>query len=43
MITYKTLPAQPQFGEVFTDWDFAPCIAAHHTMSTQTGPGGSYG
>jgi hypothetical protein len=28
VITYKTQPAQPQFTAVFTDWDFAPRIAA---------------
>ena len=28
VITYKTTPAQPQFAAVFTDWDFAPRIAA---------------
>lgn len=28
VITYKTQPAQPQFGAVFTDWDFSPRIAA---------------
>jgi hypothetical protein len=28
VITYKTQPAQPQFAAVFTDWDFAPRIAA---------------
>ena len=28
VITYKTQPAQPQFSAVFTDWDFAPRIAA---------------
>jgi hypothetical protein len=28
LITYKTQPAQPQFSAVFTDWDFAPRIAA---------------
>ena len=28
MITYKTQPAQPQFTAVFSDWDFAPRIAA---------------
>jgi hypothetical protein len=28
VITYKTRPAQPQFTAVFTDWDFAPRIAA---------------
>ena len=27
VITYKTLPAQPQFTAVFTNWDFAPRIA----------------
>jgi len=27
VITYKTLPAQPQFTAVFTDWDFNPRIA----------------
>jgi hypothetical protein len=28
VITYKTQPGQPQFTAVFTDWDFAPRIAA---------------
>jgi hypothetical protein len=28
VITYKTRPAQPQFSAVFSDWDFAPRIAA---------------
>ena len=28
VITYKTRPSQPQFSAVFTDWDFAPRIAA---------------
>jgi hypothetical protein len=28
VITYKTQPAQPQFSAVFTDWNFAPRIAA---------------
>jgi len=28
VITYKTQPAQPQFSAVFTEWDFAPRIAA---------------
>jgi hypothetical protein len=28
VITYKTQPSQPQFSAVFTDWDFAPRIAA---------------
>ncbi len=28
VITYKTEPSQPQFAAVFTDWDFAPRIAA---------------
>ena len=28
VITYKTQPSQPQFIAVFTDWDFAPRIAA---------------
>ena len=27
VITYKNQPAQPQFTAVFSDWDFAPCIA----------------
>ena len=27
VITYKTLPSQPQFSAVFTDWDFSPRIA----------------
>jgi len=27
-ITYRSLPSQPQFTAVFTDWDFAPRIAA---------------
>jgi hypothetical protein len=26
-ITYKNLPAKPQFTAVFSDWDFAPRIA----------------
>jgi hypothetical protein len=28
VITYKNQPAQPQFTAVFSDWDFAPRIAA---------------
>jgi hypothetical protein len=28
VITYKTLPSQPQFTAVFADWDFQPRIAA---------------
>ena len=28
VITYKTQPSQPQFTAVFSDWDFAPRIAA---------------
>lgn len=28
VITYKAQPSQPQFTAVFTDWDFAPRIAA---------------
>jgi hypothetical protein len=28
VITYKNNPAQPQFGAVFTDWDFEPRIAS---------------
>jgi hypothetical protein len=28
VITYKTRPERPQFSAVFTDWDFAPRIAA---------------
>jgi hypothetical protein len=28
VITYKTHPSQPQFSATFTDWDFAPRIAA---------------
>jgi hypothetical protein len=28
VITYKTRPSQPQFIAVFSDWDFAPRIAA---------------
>jgi hypothetical protein len=28
VITYKMQPSQPQFTAVFTDWDFAPRIAA---------------
>jgi hypothetical protein len=28
VITYKTRPSQPQFAAVFSDWDFAPHIAA---------------
>jgi hypothetical protein len=28
VITYKTRPAQPQFSAIFTNWDFAPRIAA---------------
>ena len=27
VITYKSLPEQPQFSAVFADWDFAPRIA----------------
>jgi hypothetical protein len=27
VITYKTLPSQPQFSAVFTEWNFAPRIA----------------
>jgi len=27
VITYRSLPAQPQFSAVFTDWDFDPRIA----------------
>jgi hypothetical protein len=27
VITYKTQPSQPQFGAVFTDWNFSPRIA----------------
>jgi hypothetical protein len=27
VITYKTMPSQPQFSAVFTDWDFDPRIA----------------
>ncbi len=28
VITYKSLPSQPQFSAVFTDWNFNPRIAA---------------
>jgi hypothetical protein len=28
VITYKMRPSQPQFTAVFSDWDFAPRIAA---------------
>jgi len=28
VITYKTAPSQPQFSAVFSQWDFAPRIAA---------------
>jgi len=28
VITYRSQPSQPQFTAVFTDWDFAPRIAA---------------
>jgi hypothetical protein len=28
VITYRSLPSQPQFSAVFSDWDFAPRIAA---------------
>jgi hypothetical protein len=28
VITYKTQPAEPQFSAVFSDWNFAPRIAA---------------
>jgi hypothetical protein len=28
VITYRSLPSQPQFSALFTDWDFAPRIAA---------------
>ena len=28
VITYRSLPSQPQFSAVFTDWNFAPRIAA---------------
>jgi hypothetical protein len=28
VITYKAMPTQPQFIAEFTDWDFAPRIAA---------------
>jgi hypothetical protein len=28
VITYRSLPSQPQFSAVFTDWDFDPRIAA---------------
>jgi hypothetical protein len=28
IITYKTQPSQPQFTAVFSDWNFAPRIAA---------------
>jgi hypothetical protein len=28
VITYKTMPSQPQFSADFTDWDFDPRIAA---------------
>jgi hypothetical protein len=28
VITYRSLPSQPQFSAVFSDWDFDPRIAA---------------
>ena len=39
VITYKSLPAQPQFTATFRDWDFAPRIAA--TFFTANMPPGS--
>jgi hypothetical protein len=38
LITYKTHPAQPQFGAVFGDWDFSPRIAAS-TFAPDVPPG----
>jgi hypothetical protein len=38
LITYKTHPAQPQFGAVFSDWDFSPRIAAS-TFAADVPPG----
>ena len=38
VISYKTQPAQPQFTAMFTDWDFAPRIAA--PVFTQELPAG---
>lgn len=39
VITYKAKPAQPQFSATFTDWDFAPRIAA--TAFTANPPAGT--
>ncbi len=39
VITYKSLPEQPQFSAVFTDWDFTPRIAA--PIFTPTLPAGA--
>jgi hypothetical protein len=39
VITYKAMPAQPQFIADFTDWDFAPRIAA--PVFTPTLPAGT--
>jgi hypothetical protein len=39
VITYKSHPSQPQFSAVFTDWDFAPRIAA--SVFTPTLPAGT--
>ena len=36
VITYKTRPSQPQFTAVFSEWDFAPRIAA--SVFTPTPP-----
>jgi hypothetical protein len=38
VITYKTLPAQPQFTAVFGDWQFAPNIASA-MLTPQLPPG----
>jgi len=38
VITYRTLPSQPQFSATFTDWNFSPRIAA--PMFTATLPEG---
>lgn len=38
VITYRSLPSQPQFSAIFSDWDFAPRIAA--PVFTATLPGG---
>ncbi len=39
VITYKTHPSQPQFSAVFTDWDFAPRIAASAFTPPELQPG----